>query len=282
MVNDAQVRQKENELHRLRQDLARESAKIGPAHAKASKARADASRTSSEPTRRMKLAEAAREDKKASDAEQARARVEGRIATKEKELVAARRKYQADLTRDQARAMAQLRQTVSTREAQFRSIESPLVSAAPRSVAFLRTDVFISHASEDKDEIARPLAEALAARGIRVWYDELSIEWGRSIRRSIDAGIAGTRFGLVVLSRHFIRKQWTQAELDGLFNRQIGEPTGDGFILPLWHNITADEVKEHLPMLSGIKALNTAVFTVDEIAEEVAKIVSSPSRPAQS
>ncbi len=279
MASDLQVRQKENELHRLRQDLARESAKIGPAHAKASKARADASRTSSESTRRMKLAEAAREDKKASDAEHARARVEGRIATKEKELAAARRKYEADLGRDQARAMAELRDTVSTREAQFRSLAGPAASALPQSAALVRTDVFISHASEDKDEIARPLAEALEARGIRVWYDELSIEWGGSIRRAIDAGIAGTRFGLVVLSRHFIKKQWTQAELDGLFNRQIGDSSGDGFILPLWHNITADEVREHLPMLSGIKALNTAVFTVDQIADEVAKVVSSTRGP---
>lgn len=97
MASDLQVRQKENELHRLRQDLARESAKTGPAHAKASKARADASRTSSESTRGAKRAEAACEDKKASDAEQARARAKGRIATKEMERAAARRKYEADL-----------------------------------------------------------------------------------------------------------------------------------------------------------------------------------------
>lgn len=46
MVSDQQVRQKESELHRLRDELARESAKIGPAHAKASKARSDAARAS--------------------------------------------------------------------------------------------------------------------------------------------------------------------------------------------------------------------------------------------
>jgi hypothetical protein len=276
VASDQQVRQKESELHRFRDDLARESAKIGPAHAKASKARADGARTTSDATRRTKLAEAAREDKKASDAEQARARLDGRIATKEKELAAARRKYETDLGREQTRAMAQLRETVSTREAQFRGFSALAGTRPPlAAAAAVRTDVFISHASEDKDEIARPLAEALEARGVSVWYDELSIEWGRSIRRAIDAGIAGTRFGLVVISRHFIKKSWTQAELDGLYNRQIGEASGDGFILPLWHNITADEVQEHLPMLAGIKALNTAVFTVDQIAEEVSRVVTS-------
>jgi hypothetical protein len=168
----------------------------------------------------MKLAEAAREDKKASDAEQARARVETKIAAKEKDLASARRKYEADLGREQSKAMAQLRETVLAKEAQFRRVSAPTIGLSTASPARMTTDVFISHASEDKDEIARPLAEALDLRGITVWYDELSIEWGRSIRRAIDAGIAGTRFGLVVLSRHFIQKQWTQAELDGLFNRR--------------------------------------------------------------
>jgi hypothetical protein len=36
-------------------------------------------------------------------------------------------------------------------------------------------DVFVSHASEDKEAIARPLAESLRARGLRVWYDDFSL-----------------------------------------------------------------------------------------------------------
>ena len=36
-------------------------------------------------------------------------------------------------------------------------------------------DVFISHASEDKDEIVRPLAHALMQQGLDVWYDEFEL-----------------------------------------------------------------------------------------------------------
>jgi len=36
-------------------------------------------------------------------------------------------------------------------------------------------DVFISHASEDKDAFVRPLALALCNLGVRVWYDEFSL-----------------------------------------------------------------------------------------------------------
>ena len=50
-------------------------------------------------------------------------------------------------------------------------------------------DVFISHASEDKEAIARPLAEALRSHGLRVWYDEFALRPGNSLRESIDRGL---------------------------------------------------------------------------------------------
>ncbi len=57
-------------------------------------------------------------------------------------------------------------------------------------------DVFISHASEDKDEVVRPLATALQRSGLKVWYDEFELRIGDSLRRKIDQGLAGSRFGL--------------------------------------------------------------------------------------
>ncbi len=40
-------------------------------------------------------------------------------------------------------------------------------------------DLFISHASEDKDEFVRPLAISLIRKGWKVWYDELSLKVGK-------------------------------------------------------------------------------------------------------
>ena len=54
--------------------------------------------------------------------------------------------------------------------------------------------VFISHASEDKDEVARPLAEALRENGLTVWYDEFELRIGDSLRMKIDKGIANNNF----------------------------------------------------------------------------------------
>jgi hypothetical protein len=66
-------------------------------------------------------------------------------------------------------------------------------------------DVFISHASEDKDTFIRPLAIALKSLGISVWYDEFSLELGDSISRSIDKGLSESAYGLVVISPPFVR-----------------------------------------------------------------------------
>jgi hypothetical protein len=51
-------------------------------------------------------------------------------------------------------------------------------------------DVFISHASEDKDNFMRPLADELRRRQIEVWFDEFSLKPGDSLRTSIDLGLS--------------------------------------------------------------------------------------------
>lgn len=135
-------------------------------------------------------------------------------------------------------------------------------------------DVFISHASEDKAGFVDALCMQLVASGVKVWYDVLSIGWGDSLRGTIDSGLKRSRFGIVILSRDYIRKGWTQYELDGLF--QI-EMTNGKTILPIWHNITKDEVQAFSPTLAGRKALSTAMFSAREIADELIKLLPSAS-----
>jgi len=132
-------------------------------------------------------------------------------------------------------------------------------------------DVFISHASEDKDAVVRPLAEALVIRGLKVWYDEFEMKIGDSLRRKIDKGLAQSRFGIVVLSKDFIRKGWTNYELDGIISKSN---TGEQIILPIWHGITKQEVLDYSPSLADKVARNTASSTVDEIADEIAELIN--------
>lgn len=114
------------------------------------------------------------------------------------------------------------------------------------------------------------MANALKDRGIAVWYDEFEMRIGDSLRRKIDKGLANSRFGIVVISRDFIKKGWTNYELDGIMTRAV---SGEQILLPVWHNITKKEVVDYSPSLADKVARNTAVNTVEEIAEEIASLI---------
>jgi Lon protease-like protein len=115
-------------------------------------------------------------------------------------------------------------------------------------------DVFISHAREDKEAVARPLALELRSRGLNVWFDEFTLSLGDSLRRSIDRGLAECRFGVVVLSPCFFAKEWPMRELDGLTSR---ENEGRKVILPVWHGIEHPEVAKFSPTLADRLAVTT-------------------------
>jgi hypothetical protein len=134
-------------------------------------------------------------------------------------------------------------------------------------------DIFISHASEDKDAVVRPLAERLRSLGLRVWYDEFTLLLGNSLRQSIDYGLANSRFGVVILSPNFLAKNWPRKELDGLFSR---ETSGEKVILPVWHNIDQAELSKYSPMMADRIAVSTSKG-LDAVVKEIMKVVDPHS-----
>lgn len=133
-------------------------------------------------------------------------------------------------------------------------------------------DVFISHASEDKDEIVRPLVNCMKNEGLDVWYDELTLKIGDSLRQKIDRGIARSRVAIVVLSPSFLSKGWTNHELDGIITRTV---SGEQILLPIWHNLTKQEVVDYSPSIADKVARSTATHTVAEISSEIAELINS-------
>jgi hypothetical protein len=131
-------------------------------------------------------------------------------------------------------------------------------------------DFFISHASEDKDNFVRPLAELLIISGLNVWYDEFQLTVGDSLRKKIDEGLTLSKYGIVVLSRDFFRKNWPEYELNGLVAREMN---GNKVILPIWHNVTRDEILSYSPTLADKVALNTAIHSLNEIVDALKKLV---------
>jgi len=137
------------------------------------------------------------------------------------------------------------------------------------------TDLFISHASEDKDEVARPLAKELSQRGFRVWYDEYSLQLGDSLREKIDEGLANCTYGLLIISPSFISKRWPNREVNGL----VALETSDGRkrILPVWHHIGAREVSEWSPTIADLKASKTDKG-LEVVAGDIARVLRTVTR----
>jgi hypothetical protein len=129
-------------------------------------------------------------------------------------------------------------------------------------------DVFIAHASEDKD-FATPLANSLEQNGIKVWYDDFILKLGDSLQHEIDRGLANSRYGIVILSHHFFNKHWPQKELDGLAAKAA---ISKKVILPIWKNLTQQEVLSYSPTLAGLLATNTRIG-IASITKQIKDIV---------
>jgi hypothetical protein len=133
-------------------------------------------------------------------------------------------------------------------------------------------DVFVSHAWEDKESFVDGFVTEMQNLGIKVWYDKEKIGWGDSMRAKIDEGLKNSKFGIAVISPNYIapEKYWTKAELDGLFQL---ESINGKFLLPIWHNITKQQILNYSSIIANKKALSTAMMTINEIAVEMKKLL---------
>src|SRR5690242_19270256 len=138
-------------------------------------------------------------------------------------------------------------------------------------------DLFISHASEDKREVAMPLAEALERAGMAVWLDTHQLQIGDSIREKIESGLTACQYGVVILSPNFIAKQWPKRELNAMFAL---EEDGIPLILPVWHNIERAAVIFYSPILADRLAVDTRQG-FDFLAKSISKaVLENPASPA--
>ena len=276
-ANQGHINRLTKEIADLRKKEAQETRKEADAKAKLNRANEAADRTNNASTRRNKLREAERCHKALADAQRKRADISGKIADKSRQLTACeerqaredekKRKKIADEQKRLIREQAEHERNITNeirRRASLTLISDPDIHVQESY------DFFISHASEDKDSFVRGLAEALQAKGARVWYDEFTLQVGDSLRRQIDKGLKNSRFGVVVLSKHFFMKEWAQRELDGLSSL---ETSGDTRILPIWHEISKDEIVHHSPMLSDKVALNSSLNSTEEIADKLLGLI---------
>lgn len=137
-------------------------------------------------------------------------------------------------------------------------------------------DLFICHASEDKEPFVRHLAETLREQHVAVWYDEFTLSVGDSLRRAIDRGLGSSRFGAIVLSKSFFAKEWPQYELDGLLEREIAARTT--VMLPIWLDVEHSDVLKYAPSLAGRVAASSK-RGVPDVAAKLIQVIRPQASP---
>jgi hypothetical protein len=235
-----------------------------------------ANRTTSQSTLKSKLNQIRTKQTELGRIEKKKADISKKVAEKNKQLC----KYQIDLTKEQTRE----RKKVEKEQLDFqRNLNREIERQKQLTQETIRIqsteipknenkeyDVFISHSSADKEEFVRPLAMELQKLGLKVWYDEFELKIGDSLRRSIDQGLINSRYGIVVLSSSFFKRDWTNYELDGFVNKEMN---GLKIILPIWHKVSKDEVQKFSLSLADKVALNSSIYSVKEIAEEINNLI---------
>lgn len=274
----------QREISDLHKKLALEQSNETKAIGKINQVQLAISRSSSISTMQTKMRELERLNAEIAKCNTRKAEINKKLASKTSELF----RYQSQLQKEEEYQLKkqselqkkidkerldrhkQLTQQLNQYKSEVKSISVDRNIQLPEMIQEQKYDVFISHASEDKEDFVRPFAEKLVSQGVIVWYDEMTLKWGESLRQNIDKGLVNSRFGVVVLSKNFIDKHWTQYELNGLIASEIN---GGNRILPIWHDISKDEILKYSPSLADKVALNTANYTVQEIVNELLNLL---------
>ena len=137
-------------------------------------------------------------------------------------------------------------------------------------------DLFISHASADKQDYILPLANALTTHGVSFWLDNLEIEWGDNFVLKINQGLRSSRYALLCLSKNFLLRPWPENEMSSVLAIQNGD--GKKRALPLILN-SKEEILRAYPLLSAL-ACREYDSGVDSLARELATISRGSESPS--
>ena len=106
-------------------------------------------------------------------------------------------------------------------------------------------DIFISHASEDRAAVARPIFEACERLGLKAFLDEEHIAWGETFTRKINVALGAARTVLAIVSSTSVTKDWPLTEVNTALALEVA---GDKSVVPL---IVGKPDMSRLPLIRG-------------------------------
>lgn len=136
-------------------------------------------------------------------------------------------------------------------------------------------DAFLSYAGEDT-QFASEIVGGLKSNGFAIWYAPLNLKVGDKLLDSIEQGMSQSRTGILLISKNYLVKGWTNYEMDTFIREYIESGKK---ILPIWVGVQKEEVATRHSGLAGIVALNASIGhhnLVSKLCEVLAQ--HAPSR----
>lgn len=129
--------------------------------------------------------------------------------------------------------------------------------------------IFLCHAWDDRQGVAKDLYDLLLARDVTVWFSESDIALGEPFLRAIDKGLAKSRIGIVLVTPALLKGLPTA----GVADKELSVLLARDQLVPIVHNTTYDALREVSPMLASRNGLDTAEMSMADVAAKLAELV---------
>ena len=131
-------------------------------------------------------------------------------------------------------------------------------------------DVFLCHAWDDRQGVAKELHDLLVSCGVSVWFSEKDLALGVPMLRAIDKGLANSRIGLVLVTPALLRSLPNQ----GIADKELSALLARDQLVPIVHNTTYEALRDVSPLLGSRSGLSTGEEPMANVAAKVAELVS--------
>jgi len=131
-------------------------------------------------------------------------------------------------------------------------------------------DVFLCHAWDDRQGVAKELYDLLVSNGVSVWFSEKDVGLGVPLMRAIDKGLANSRIGLVLVTPALLRR----LPQEGIADKELSALLARDQLVPIVHDTTYDALREISPLLASRSGLSTSEEPMTQLAAKLAELVA--------
>lgn len=154
----------------------------------------------------------------------------------------------------QVQSLTPIRQTVEVRAAEQPDLR----------------DVFLCHAWDDRQGVAKELHDLLVAAGVKVWFSEKDLGLGVPMMRAIDKGLANSRIGLVLVTPALLNR----LPKEGVADKELSALLAGNQLVPIVHNTSYEALRNVSPLLASRSGLDTGEDSMTVVATKIAELVT--------